>query len=200
MRRCLAALAALALVALPSAARASSEEPEPDKADTTHPGARTPYAVTLNVAAPVIGHWGGNFEWSFMEGHALVTSLSYVSAPKADSEKSKNIHGAGGEVGYRFYTGSSGPVGGFFGPSALFGLYFDPELTGRSSFSVVAGAIDGGVQARIGRTVLLGAGLGLQVTQAHGVNQNTYTGRAMMTAWSGILPRALFTIGGAFGD
>jgi hypothetical protein len=202
--RCLLALAAfVATTTLGLTASADEERTaDADAPQAEHAERRVPYALSFNPGAFFIGHYGGQVEYSPMPHHALVVSLAYVSASTSDSPRSTtpNIKGFASEVGWRLYSGSSGPVGAFFGPSLVGGIYVDPATNQSESkpFTILGGALDAGFQARLGSWVLLGAGLGVQTNTVSVQHRDSLDGKAVYTTHDGILPRALLSLGGNF--
>jgi hypothetical protein len=210
MRRVLAAVI-VGVLALGGAARAAhagerdaaadDDALRPDEdapADGASP-ARVPFGLTLNPGAFLIGKYGGNFEYSMMPHHALTVSAAYVSQATSDSKSPDHVRGLALEVGWRFYTGTSGPVGAFFGPSLMAGAYSDDSPNGEM-FDVLGGAIDVGFQTKIAKHFLFGAGVGVQTTSPSVPYRATMSSLgSSSTTWSGALPRALLMLGGTFG-
>jgi hypothetical protein len=182
------------------ASEARADNDDGDRVAEKDPDARTPYALSFNPGAIVIGHYGGQFEYSLMPHHAIIASAAYVSATTSDSDHStrSNIKGLALELGWRFYTGSSGPVGGFFGPSLLAGAYVDPNHDRDGGFTVLGGAVDIGFQTKLGSWALVGAGVGVQTTQVSERYADSGNGKSIFTTHAGLLPRLLVSLGGTF--
>jgi hypothetical protein len=207
MRRLLAAMV-MGLLALAGAARpalagegsgSDAFVQDEDKVTNGAPSERAPFGLTLNPGAFLIGKYGGNFEYSMMPHHALTVSAAYVSQATSEAKNPDHLRGIALEVGWRFYSGTSGPVGAFFGPSLMAGAYSDDSPEGEM-FDVLGGAIDAGFQTRLAKYILLGAGVGVQTTSPSvPYRATTNSLGSSTTTWSGALPRALLTIGGTFG-
>ena len=171
------------------------------------------FAVEANPLGLFIGHYSVNVEWLPAMHHALVLNPHYDSVTAevtvSDGTNSvatfeENFTGGGAELGYRYYTGRAGPNGFFVGPSLLLGAYTasNSDFTGSeaTSFSRVGFAVDIGGQAVIDPGFVIGGGFGLQRTWVNGVDD--YSGELPLSAevlvGSGVRPRFLFSMGGAF--
>src|SRR4051812_15023749 len=106
-----------------------------------------PVAVTVNPAALLIGRYGGNVEVVFARHHALVAS-GYAQAytltlarnmvpPEARDHLRDAPLTAGGEIGYRLYSGSRGADGLFVGPSFLLTPLVYPALVHGDTIELV---------------------------------------------------------------
>jgi hypothetical protein len=117
-----------------------------------------------------------------------------------------SLTGFGGELGYRFYTGSKGANGFYVGPSVLFASYSTSTPDGSSagssssnSFTSVGGAIDIGGQAIIGPGVIVGGGFGLQyTTTSEEFDTDNFNLASAVIASGGVRPRFLLSAGYAF--
>ncbi|HVJ14465.1 MAG TPA: hypothetical protein VM686_03450 [Polyangiaceae bacterium] len=171
------------------------------------------FAVEANPLGLFIGHYSVNVEWLPAMHHALVLNPHYDSVTAevtvSDGTNSvatfeENFTGGGAELGYRYYTGRAGPNGFFVGPALLLGAYTasNSDFTGSeaTSFSRVGFAVDIGGQAVIDPGFVIGGGFGLQRTWVNGVDD--YSGELPLSAevlvGSGVRPRFLFSMGGAF--
>jgi hypothetical protein len=146
-------------------------------------------------------------EWLPATHHAIVLNphLDHTSATVSagTSSLSDSFTGFGGEVGYRYYTGTRGPTGFFVGPSLLVAHYTasDDEPSGKTStsFSSIGGAVDVGGQWMIGPGVVVGFGFGLQYLKSTADNASgSLPLAASIITGSGVRPRALLTVGYAF--
>jgi hypothetical protein len=121
-----------------------------------------------------LGRWGANLEVAVAPHHALVLS-GYLQTfqpwllrrllPSAVDTNDAPPSRAGGEIGYRFYTGANGPQGVFLGPSLVampiaypyVGADLRAEVT---SFEAYGAALDVGAQAIVDGGLTLGVGIG----------------------------------------
>ena len=106
-------------------------------------------------------------------------------------------------MGYRFYTGNSGPVGFFFGPSLLLASYKSTgDILGSDvtrSFGSYGGAFDLGGQAVVAGGLVIGGGFGMQhtrLTKDYDFTDLPLT--ASSIAGGGWRPRFLMSLGFAF--
>lgn len=165
------------------------------------------FAVVLNPLATTIGRYSIQGEWLPAMHHALTLNPYYTHATiTVDNVDEGSLSGFGGELGYRYYTGSKGPNGFFVGPSVLFGSYSQSYngsfagTNGNSSFTSVGGAIDIGGQGVVGPGIVIGGGFGLQWTKTSkdiGSTDGLNLASAII-AGGGTRPRFLFTVGYAF--
>jgi len=223
-RACKLSLASFASVLALSLASTSAFAAENEPAPAPAPAAAAPtadrstdqpapkpfksFAVELNPLAAAIGRYSLQAEWLPAEHHAIVVNphFDHVSADVSQSlngtslSYSESFTGFGGELGYRFYTGSKGANGFFAGPSIVVAKYSTSigDQSG-SSFTSVGGAFDVGGQWIIGPGVVVGFGAGLQYTS---VSLDGSTDGLPLTAaiiaGGGVRPRALMTVGYAF--
>jgi hypothetical protein len=181
-----------------------------DKIDKDNPPMKH-IAIEANPFGILIGHYSAQLElmpWrhsSFIINPHFdhVSSDISSSAGGTTATYSESFTGFGTELGYRFYTGKTGPTGFYFGPSVLLGTYTasaDAGLTGQGSasssisFQQIGGALDIGGQAVVGPGVVIGAGFGLQYTTVNQSFQDLPL-TASILAGGGIRPRFLFSIG-----
>ncbi len=223
MRRLLSVLAASAVFSFGLLASTAGEA----RADDAHPAAPAPAAANekpqadddgpeikrlsleLNPLGLAIGRYSVQGEYMLARHHAVTLNPFYAHAPvtvtvNGQSADAGSLNGFGGELGYRFYTGSKGANGFFVGPSFLFGAYsqsggIGPASTASSSFTSIGGALDVGGQFIIGPGVVLGFGGGLQYTSSgrDGDTSNLNLASAVI-AGGGIRPRALLAVGYSF--
>lgn len=165
--------AAQPLVTEPSVPRAT---PAPD---TSRPKEmleeRKHVAIGVNPLSFVVKRLSVQLELVPTEHHALTINPFAVWGSRNYSTDGQAYdlgtqHGLGGEIGYRYYTGTRGPNGFFFGPSLIFATYWgsggepnapDGWFTHKPvTYSTVGGAFDAGAQFIVGPGVTLGFGAG----------------------------------------
>ena len=115
-----------------------------------------------------IGRYSISGEYMLARHHAVTLSPFFTSTSvKVNDKEIGSLSGFGGELGYRFYTGSRGANGFFVGPSVLFASYNSESVVGNTSqsFTAMGGALDIGGQFLIGPGVVIGFGGGLQYTK-----------------------------------
>ena len=177
-------------------------------------------ALILNPLAAAIGRYSIQGEYIMAKHHAITLNPFYAHAPVTVSVNGKDVdagslNGFGGELGYKFYTGSKGPNGFYVGPSVIFASYSQsggatatvPSVPGATvttksssdSFTSIGGAIDIGGQAVIGPGIVIGGGFGLQYTKTSKdiATENLNLASAVI-AGGGIRPRFLVSAGYAF--
>ena len=118
------------------------------------------------------------------------------------SSATDTFTGYGGELGYRFYSGSRGPDGFFVGASFSAGRYHGAEsltlgsfgtVTNETSFSSYAGAADLGWSFLVGTRMRIAIGGGCQYTRAS--EDNIHGSIARLIGETGVRPRILFALG-----
>jgi hypothetical protein len=213
-RAVLPALLALALAATTLDARAQEDgadrPPRPSAPQPTRDKLRR-ITLTTNPLAMIMGRYGANAEVLPARHHAIVVSayvqsfsMTMVSAlvPEyQDRLGDTSVSGAGGELGYRFYSGRTGADGLFVGPSFVVMPLAYPRLDARSlmvelsPFYATGAALDVGAQVvtRWGFTVGGGAGAMLL---AYNIPDDPQ--RLPLTFTPRVLPRLLFTAGWSF--
>lgn len=164
-------------------------------------------ALELNPLGFAIGRYSLNVEYMLGRHHALILTPFFDNTPvKVNDVDAGSLTGFGGELGYRFYTGSRGPNGFFIGPSVLFASWSQslpdgvPANTPKpDGFTAIGGALDLGGQAVIGPGVIVGAGFGLQYTKnSIDVNTDKLNIASAAIAGGGVRPRFLLSVGYAF--
>src|SRR5262249_54069209 len=96
--------------------------------DLANEGAHRTMTLEIAPLGPFVGQWGGSIEILPVRHHALVLS-PYYFASRTDADPANGVprsnffRGIAGEIGYRYYTGGSGPRGIFLGPSLLLGAF-----------------------------------------------------------------------------
>jgi hypothetical protein len=171
------------------------------------------FAIVLNPLATGISRYSIQGEYLPALHHAITLNPFYThasikyTAPDGTEADLGSLSGFGGELGYRFYSGSKGPNGFFVGPSFLFASYSQSGgITGTAgtssssdSFTSFGGAIDIGGQGVIGPGIVIGGGFGLQWTKnSRSIDTNNLNLASAIIAGGGTRPRFLFSIGYAF--
>jgi hypothetical protein len=189
------------------AAAAPAEAPQPSaEADHKH------FSLELNPLGIAIGRYSIQGEWLPVAHHALTLNPFFAHAPVTVSVNGQDVdagalNGFGGELGYRFYTGSKGPNGFYIGPSAIFASYSQSAPSGAApsgsagsdSFLSYGGAIDLGGQAVVGPGIVVGGGFGIQYTKtSKDIDTGNLNLASAVIAGGGIRPRFLATVGYAF--
>jgi hypothetical protein len=209
-------LAALA-VTFGSPNRARADEPAPAAAPKEQPEAKPEadhkqLAIELNPLGIAIGRYSIQGEWLPAAHHALTLNPFFAHAPVTATVNGTEVdlgslNGFGGELGYRFYTGSKGPNGFYIGPSVLFASYSQSAPSGAApagsagsdSFLSYGGAVDLGGQAVIGPGIVVGGGFGLQYTQtSKDIDTANLNLASAVLAGGGVRPRFLASVGYAF--
>lgn len=183
--------------AVPAAAASEKPQANEDADDVKH------IALELNPLALGIGRYSIQGEYLLARHHAVTLNPFFTSTSvKVNGTEVGSLSGFGGELGYRFYTGSKGANGLFVGPSFLFASYSSsPVGAGKSlSFTAVGGALDIGGQFIIGPGVVLGFGGGLQYTKNSEelASTNGLNFASSVIAGGGVRPRALLAVGYSF--
>lgn len=167
------------------------------------PGKYNAVAATWNPLGMIVGgRVSFNVEYAPLTHHVIIVSPHFASPSQrmsdgTDSTYEYRFTGAGGEIGYRYYTGHKGMNGIFVGPSLIGGMY-DAKL-GESStlFTNIGLAADLGIQQIFFDHLALGAGAGIEylyVSKAFGELATSPSTIAV----SGLKPRLLAQAGYAF--
>jgi len=189
--------------AAPAAAAAPAEKPQ---ADDDGPEIKR-LSLELNPLGLAIGRYSIQGEYMLARHHAVTLNPFYAHAPVTITVNGQDVDGGslngfGGELGYRFYTGSKGANGFFVGPSVLFGSYSQSGGVGTASsdsFTSIGGAVDVGGQFIIGPGVVLGFGGGLQYTKtSQDIDTANLNLASAIIAGGGVRPRALLAVGYSF--
>jgi hypothetical protein len=192
-------------------AAAPAERPQPDKVEKEDGESdRKKIAIEINPLAAAIGRYSIQGEYLPAVHHAITLNPFFAHAPVKVTVNGQEIDGGsltgfGGELGYRFYTGTKGPNGFFIGPSVIFASYSQSAPSGANSttksdsFTSIGGAVDLGGQAVIGPGIVLGGGFGLQYTSTSKdiATENLNLASAVI-AGGGVRPRFLVHAGYAF--
>jgi hypothetical protein len=205
---------AIALLTLPAIAHAEDPEPVPDvHVPIEQPPARR---IALEIQPlPIItdlGKWTADVVLAPLDHHAVVATAFYTATATApivlqgaDGSPMTRLpeqifHGAGFELGYRYYAGSGGVRGWFVGPSLIAvsmferqGQYGDGSHTHYLDLGL---AMDAGYHVLVADRVSLGFAVGVQgLVTSKDVPDQQFP--AKIYANSGIAPRLLFSIGWA---
>jgi len=185
--------------ARPAAPPAAAAE-KPQAADEN--GDLKRLSLELNPLGLAIGRYSIAGEYMLARHHAVTLSPFFTSTSvKVNGTEVGSLSGFGGELGYRFYTGSKGANGFFVGPSVLFASYKSDSITGNTSqsFTAMGGALDLGGQFIIGPGVVLGFGGGLQYTKnSEEINTDNLNLASAVIAGGGVRPRLLLAVGYSF--
>ncbi len=188
----------------PSTARA--EEPSAPKKDSP-PDDFKHVSVTANPLSLLLRRVGLNIEYLPVPHHGVMINPYFASGTASDDSSGTKVEtkakGFGGELAYRFYSGSEGANGFFIGPGIILArsqLHSTrTAANGASSSADVSvfsygGFIDVGGQlvTRGGFTLGAGTGIGYVFSDV----SNVATSRSVKV--SGVLPRVLFTLGYSF--
>jgi hypothetical protein len=207
MRTCLClALPAVLVVLAPGLARADAEDQLKTQlrlaeSATDRPGPARQFAVELNPVSLAIGRLSATVEWAARTHDVFLLSPFAMDASGSIDAGLAHTHirasGAGAEVGYRYYTGTRGMNGLFFGPSLVWGVYDASLPLQRHTFSNAGVALDAGVQILLFDMLTVGAGVGAQYTFAtYGIEGMPFAIAANATG--GLKPRLLASVGYAF--
>ena len=185
--------------AQPAAAAKPAEAPQ--KAEEEH----KKISLEINPLAATLGRYSIQAEYLPVAHHAITLNPFFNYTPvKVNDKDAGNLTGFGGELGYRFYTGSKGPNGFFIGPSFIFASYTANPPDGAQgvaskSFTAIGGALDLGGQAVIGPGIVIGGGFGLQYTSnSEEIKTDDLNLAAITIAGGGVRPRFLLSLGYAF--
>ena len=154
----------------------------------------------------IIGRYSIDLEYLPVPHHALHATAYYEYAlPGVDDQ----LTGFGGELGYRFYTGSHGPQGFFAGASLLVAeleyIHGNPanvplDQANDTQYVQLGTALDVGYQVIVLGNFCAGAGVGLQYTVNTIDPQFEYSSHPWhdLVYGAGLRPRALLQVGAAF--
>lgn len=160
-------------------------------------------AIELNPLGLLVGgRVSVNVEYAPVAHHVLVVSPHFVrTSATVNVGPAQTIDqtftGAGGEIGYRYYSGHNGMNGIFIGPSLVGGVY-NASFPGRdTAFTNIGIAADVGYQQVLMDHLALGAGVGLEYLHVSEQFNDLPAGPSTI-ATSGLKPRLLAQIGYAF--
>jgi hypothetical protein len=195
-------------VAALSTANIALAEPEPPVDVVIHeaPPPRRFITAAFSPLPLIVGKVSFELVAMPIEHHALVLSPYYASSTTApiyvfsDTGQptqlpKQTFSGYGGELGYRYYFGRSGPRGFFLGPSLILGWFTATAQNGDQTQYRQSGiAADIGSQMLVTDRVSLILGGGLQyLTTDKTIPPQQYP--AKIYANKGVLPRVLFSLG-----
>lgn len=158
-------------------------------------------AITANPLSLAIGRIGLNGEFLPAPHHALVIN-PFVQFASAESDNQKTTYSNyGGELGYRFYSGSRGANGFFVGPfvtafSSNTSTSGGGKADASSSLVAYGAGVDLGGQHVFDFGLVLGGGVGFQYLIASSSGDTLKSSSSVKI--EGVLPRFLFTAGWAF--
>lgn len=172
------------------------------------------FSIELNPLAAVAGRYGLNVEYVPFVHHAIIGSAFYQTFPTyalkpfmpTPIDPNAGASGkAGGEIGYRYYSGRRGANGFFAGASAVVMPLAAPRLTQEqkgelTSFYAYGGAIDIGIQGITDSGFTIGAGIGgMYLAYDVPKSAKTPTGaEPFKVSDPHVLPRVLFAAGWSF--
>ncbi|WP_394846300.1 hypothetical protein LZC95_02400 [Pendulispora brunnea] len=197
------------LFSLPASAQEATPPPKDAPRAETEGSDFKRIALAINPLAIGIGRYSIQGEFLPMPHHAITLNPFYAHVPVTITVNGQDVdagslNGFGGELGYRFYTGSKGANGFFVGPSILFASYSqssgnDGGAKSSDSFLNYGAALDIGGQAVIGPGIVVGGGFGLQYTKtSEDINTDNLNLASAIVAGGGIRPRFLFALGYSF--
>jgi hypothetical protein len=161
--------------------------------------AHSKHLLSTNAAAALLGRFGVDYQLMPAPHHAFVIGGHVKLLPHV-SRGTDEILGYGGELGYRFYSGSRGPTGFFIGPSVLAGRYAWEEggnETNTGSLSRYGVAADVGWSTMIGSHFVLALGGGAQYAWVDS-DRERVPDLTRLIIGKGLRPRALVQLGVAF--
>lgn len=169
--------------------------------------------ITMSPLSLAVGRYGASGEVVVARHHAIGGGL-YVQTfpgwmlrtimPSGVDTSGGAASRVGGEIGYRYYTGSEGPRGFFVGPSFVAMPLVAPRLTEdlRSeivSFDAYGAALDVGVQAVHSSGFTIGGGLGVMALAYTPPASASPPGSPTVSVPEPhVLPRLLFSAGWSF--
>jgi hypothetical protein len=159
-------------------------------------------AITANPLSLILTRIGLNFEYMVAKHHGLILNPYFQSLSVGADPNKSSYTNFGGELGYRFYTGSRGANGFFVGPFVSFmqsnasatTSVAGKTTTADSSISVYGAGVDLGGQHVFQNGFTIGAGAGVQYLKASATASN----ESSTFKVEGVLPRLLFTVGYSF--
>ncbi len=167
------------------------------------PGKYNPIAATWNPLGAVVGgRVSFNVEYAPVTHHVIIVSPHFANPSQdvsiaPDVTRTNRFTGVGGEVGYRYYTGTRGPNGIFIGPSVIGGVYNANLVQGETAFTNIGVAADIGVQEVFFDHLALGAGVGVEYLSVSHDFGDLSDGPSTIAS-SGVKPRLLAQAGYAF--
>lgn len=193
-----------ARTAQPASPTAEAEKDKPKKDADEEELKRI--TLTANPLSLLLTRIGVNFEYMLAKHHALVANPYFqsnsVEVGSGNNTTKTSYTTFGGEVGYRFYTGSRGANGFFVGPSVFVQntassvTTTSPNANSNADGStlVYGGIVDLGGQHVTKGGFTIGAGAGIMYLVA----ANEPNASSSTVKFSGVLPRFLLTVGYSF--
>jgi hypothetical protein len=163
----------------------------------------SPFAIEINPLGLIVGgRWSLGLEWAPVTHNVIILSPHFVHTSNdvqvnGDVTALQTFTGAGGELGYRYYTGHGGMSGVFLGPSAIVGVYNAVQPNGNEVFTNVGVAFDVGAQWIFNRHFVVGAGVGIEYLNVSHDFHDVPTSAGEIAS-SGVKPRLLFALGYGF--
>jgi Protein of unknown function (DUF3575) len=136
---------------------------------------------------------------AMLTDHHVIQLTGFYGSTTTNTDSDNNVfRGWGGELGYRWYSGTGGPRGLYVAPSFLLAHYTAIPMTGAEvPYWNLGGALDVGWQAILADRWVAGLGGGLQYT----VPTHTFPAQelpASVYSTRGLRPRVLLGLGVAF--
>ena len=200
----------------PEPAAATSQVPDGDRDQVLEPRSvpRRRVTIGLNPLPVIAGRYGLDIELVPFRHHALVVSawlqtftpamLRVLMPSEVDVSRGADAR-FGGELGYRFYSGSDGAHGLFAGASGVAMPIAYPRVSSDAksevvSFHAYGGAIDVGAQAITSSGFTIGGGLGVMyLAYAPPVSATPPPGVSVPSVPEPhVLPRLLLSAGWSF--
>ncbi len=155
------------------------------------------HVLVANLLATLIGRFGVDYAFLPVAHHALQVGGHVQLLPPLG--RTDEVTGFGGELGYRFYSGRSGPSGLFVGASGLLGRYHwieggDEAHQGTNTRYGVA--VDAGYSLFAGKNFVFALGAGVELAALSGSPGVPELARLIVR--TGIGPRGLVQMGFAF--
>jgi hypothetical protein len=165
-------------------AEPSRSDPRPERFER--------HVLDGNIAVVFMGRYGLTYHLLPLVHHALVVT-AYRQTPGFIEPDALNggLLGAGGEIGWRLYTGSRGPTGLYLGLSAL-GAYHTTDKA--PWFGTYGAAAEAGTAFILGNGYHLVIGGGAELRKAD-VDNDALTDIARLFVGSGIAPRFTIALG-----
>ena len=208
-----AAIGGVSMMVLASVARADPPAPADIPVDVVVPEAVPPRRVIAVEWNPLslftIGKLSANVVIVPINHHALILSpfyawtttqpiYTYDDQGNATQLPQQKFSGFGCEIGYRYYTGDSGPRGFFVGPSLILASMTAAAQNGNHTpYTDYGVAVDIGYEMILADSVALSLGAGAQyATPDKSIPDQQFP--ADIYANSRVFPRALASLGWAF--
>jgi hypothetical protein len=167
------------------------------------PGKYNAVAATWNPIGLIVGRRVSfNVEFAPITHHVIIVSTHFANPGEETTvgpgfTYQKRFTGAGGELGYRYYTGHRGMNGIFIGPSLVGGIYNASLLREESVFTNIGIAGDVGIQHIFLDHIAVGGGLGIEYLRVSKSFGDVSLGPSTIAS-AGFKPRMLVQAGYAF--